>query len=87
MLTNTYRWNEVPKNEYMEQFRIRQNELKINYINALKDFNRVEIDPALERIVLDSKAELLKFEGTIPGSNGEKATVDHDPTNRDHQAL
>jgi len=41
MLTNTYRWNEVPKNEYMEQFRIRQNELKINYINALKDLNRV----------------------------------------------
>ena len=87
MLTSTYRWNEVPKNPYMEQFRVRQNELKIAYINALKEFNRFEFDPALELEVLDAKAALLKFEGTIPGSLGAVSSIDYDASNRDHQAL
>lgn len=87
MLTDTYRWNEVPKNPYMEQFRVRQNELKIAYINALKEFNRFDLDPSLERKVLDAKYALLNFEGTIPGSMGTQASVDYDPTNRDHRDL
>ena len=67
--------------------RIEQNRLKLLYIQALKDFNKVEYwDSDLERKVMRSKDALHKFERNMLGDGGV-ASVDYDSGNREHQVL
>ena len=76
-----------PKHPQADAQRQEQNRLKLLYIQALKDFNKVEYwDSDLERKVVRSKDALHKFERSMFGEGGV-ASVDYDSSNREHQAI
>ena len=65
-----------------------QNRLKLLYIQALKDFNKIEYwDSDLERKVMRAKDNLQRFERSMFGSENCVASVDYDSSNREHQAI
>jgi hypothetical protein len=68
--------------------RAEQNRLKLIYINKLQEFNRVvDFSSSLQDKMFLAKAELLEWERNIPGSDGSICSIDHDPSNREHQSL
>ncbi len=68
------------------EMRDRQNELKLNYINALRNFDKSELfDSSLQSKVFAAKKLLLDFESTLPGNDGRISSIDFDSTNRNHR--
>lgn len=77
--------NEINYN--MKEIRLTQNALKLKFLKHLREYYASDYDPTLQYKMLTSKAALLAFERTMPGSAGAISSVDYDSTNRDHQAV
>ncbi len=72
----------------IHSIRARQNNLKLNYLCKLQEFNKErDFSSSLQDKMFLAKEDLLDWERGMPGSEGNISSIDHDPSNRDHQSL